>query len=85
MAKTDVERDGRRTAAPPGPADVGVEFLSTGSGGCHGRPPLRDRAGAGGCHVAHTEDLTRLDGAPWLLRTPGEPRWCCPTSPPPAA
>lgn len=26
---------------------------------------------AGGCHVSYTEDLTRLDGAPWMLRTPG--------------
>jgi hypothetical protein len=25
---------------------------------------------AGGCKVTYTEDLTRLDGAPWLLRTP---------------
>jgi hypothetical protein len=26
---------------------------------------------AGGCKVTYTEVLTRLDGAPWLLRTPG--------------
>ena len=29
---------------------------------------------AGGCHVTYTEDLTRLDGAPWILRTPGVSR-----------
>jgi len=26
---------------------------------------------ADGCKVTYTEDLTRLDGAPWMLRTPG--------------
>jgi hypothetical protein len=159
MAKTDVERDGRRTAwrnpvlgfegscrapaevvydlladlqshlewagnrqlettrlltltAPPGPAGVGVEFLSTGSDGKvaqwsdrsvvteatrpavfefvtegrrQGKPGRRPWLStavhrymiapeAGGCHVAYTEDLTRLDGAPWILRTPGVSR-----------
>src|SRR6266545_725391 len=29
---------------------------------------------AGGCHVTYTEDLTRLEGAPWILRTPGVSR-----------
>jgi hypothetical protein len=96
-------------AAPPGPAGVGVEFLSTGSDGKvarwsdrsvvteatrpevfefvtdgrrqgkPGRPPWLCTAvhryviepKAGGCKVTYTEDLTRLDGAPWMLRTPG--------------
>jgi hypothetical protein len=156
MVKTDVERDGRRTAwrnpvlrfegscrapaevvydlladlhshlewagqrqaettrlltleAPPGPAAVGVEFFSTGSDGKvaqwsdrsvvteatrpevfefvtdgrrqgkPGRPPWRCTAvhryviapEADGCKVTYTEDLTRLNGAPWILRTPG--------------
>jgi hypothetical protein len=97
-------------AAPPGPAGVGVEFLSTGSDGTlarwsdrsvvteatrpevfefvtdgrrqgtPGRRPwlatavhryvIAPEAG-GGCKVTYTEDLTRLDGAPWMLRTPG--------------
>jgi hypothetical protein len=95
--------------APPGPAGVGVEFLSTGSDGkvarwsdrsvvteatrpevfefvtdgCRqGKPGRRPwlctavhryviAPEAGGCKVAYTEDLTRLDGAPWMLRTPG--------------
>jgi hypothetical protein len=26
--------------------------------------------GANGCRVTYTEDLTRLDGAPWILRAP---------------
>jgi hypothetical protein len=156
MAKTDIERDGRRTAwrnpvlrlegscrapaevvydlladlpshlewagqrqgettrlltltAPPGPAGVGVEFRSTGSDGKAarwsdrsvvteatrpevfefvtdglrqgkpGRPPWRCTAvhryviapEAAGCRVTYTEDLNGLDGAPWILRTPG--------------
>ena len=25
----------------------------------------------GGCRVTFTQDLTRLDGAPWMLRAPG--------------
>jgi hypothetical protein len=29
---------------------------------------------AGGCQVTYTEDLTRLEGAPWVLRTPGVSR-----------
>ena len=29
---------------------------------------------AGGCKVTYTEDLTRLQGAPRMLRTPGVPR-----------
>jgi hypothetical protein len=29
---------------------------------------------AGGCQVTYTEDLTRLEGAPWILRTPGVSR-----------
>ena len=29
---------------------------------------------AGGCRVTYTEDLTRLDGAPWVLRSPGTSR-----------
>lgn len=96
-------------AAPPGPAGVGVEFLSTGSDGKvarwsdrsvvteatrpevfefvtdgrrqgkPGRRPWQCTAvhryviapDAGGCKVTYTEDLTRLDGAPWMLRTPG--------------
>ncbi len=159
MAKTDVERDGPRTAwrnpvlrfegscrasaevvydlladlqshldwagqrqlettrlltltAPPGPAGVGVEFLTTGSDGKvarwsdrsvvteatrpevfefvtdgrrqgkPGRQPWLATAvhryaiapQAGGCHVTYTEDLTRLEGAPWILRTPGVSR-----------
>ena len=159
MAKTDVERNGRRTAwrnpvfrfegscrvpaevvydlladlqnhlewagqrqhetkrlltleAPPGPAGVGVEFLTTGSDakvarwsdrsvvteatrpevfefvtegrrdGKPGRQPWLSTAvhryeiapEADGCHVTYTEDLTRLDGAPWILRTPGVSR-----------
>ena len=95
--------------APPGPAGVGVEFLSTGSDGKvarwsdrsvvteatrpevfefvtdgrrQGKPGLRPwlctavhryviAPEAGGCKVTYTEDLTRLDGAPWMLRTPG--------------
>jgi hypothetical protein len=159
MAKTDVERDGRRTAwrnpvlrfegscrapaevvydlladlqshlewagqrqlettrlltlaAPPGPAGVGVEFFSTGSDGKaarwsdrsvvteaarpevfefvtdgrrQGKPGRRPWLAtavhryvlapeAGGCQVTYTEDLTRLEGAPWILRTPGVSR-----------
>ena len=159
MAKTDVERDGRRTAwrnpvlrfegpcrapaevvydlladlrshlewagqrqgettrllmlaGPPGPAGVGVEFLSTGSDGKvaqwsdrsvvteatrpevfefvtdgqrQGKPGRRPWLAtavhryviapqAGGCRVTYTQDLTRLDGAPWILRTPGVSR-----------
>jgi hypothetical protein len=31
-------------------------------------------AEAGGCKVTYTEDLTRLEGAPRMLRTPGVPR-----------
>jgi hypothetical protein len=99
-------------AAPPGPAGVGVEFLSTGSDGKvarwsdrsvvteatrpevfefvtegrrQGRPGHRPWLSvavhryviapeAGGCRVSYTEDLTRLDGAPWILRTPGVSR-----------
>jgi hypothetical protein len=98
--------------APPGPAGVGVEFLSTGSDGRlarwsdrsvvteatrpevfefvtegrrQGKPGRRPwlatavhryviAPGAGGCWVAYTEDLTRLDGAPWVLRTRGVSR-----------
>ncbi len=26
---------------------------------------------AAGCHVTYTEDLTRFDGAPWVMRAPG--------------
>jgi hypothetical protein len=159
MAKTDVERDGRRTAwrnpvlrfegscrapaevvydlladlqshlewagqrqlqttrlltlaAPPGPAGVGVEFLSTGSDGKvarwsdrsvvteatrpavfefvtdgrrQGKPGRRPWLATAvhryviapetdGCQVTYTEDLTRLEGAPWMLRTPGVSR-----------
>ena len=159
MAKTHVERDGRRTAwrnpvlrfqgscraptevvydlladlqshlewagqrqlettrlltlaAPPGPAGVGVEFSTTGSDGKvarwsdrsvvteatrpevfefvtdgrrQGKPGRRPwlctavhryviAPEAGGCKVTYTEDLTRLDGAPWMLRTPGVSR-----------
>ena len=29
---------------------------------------------ADGCRVTYTEDLTRLEGAPWILRTPGVSR-----------
>jgi hypothetical protein len=29
---------------------------------------------AGGCRVTYTEDLTRLDGAPWIFRTTGPSR-----------
>lgn len=29
---------------------------------------------AGGCKVTYTEDLTRLQGAPRMLRTPGVPQ-----------
>ncbi len=29
---------------------------------------------ADGCQVTYTEDFTRLDGAPWILRTPGVSR-----------
>jgi hypothetical protein len=99
-------------AAPPGPAGVGVEFLSTGSDGKVARWSDRSvvteatrpkvfefvtdgrRQGtsarrpwlctavhryviapkAGGCQVTYTEDLTRLDGAPWMLRAPGVSR-----------
>jgi hypothetical protein len=156
MAKTDVERDGRRTGwrnpvlrfegacrapaevvydlladlqshlewagqrqrettrlltltAPPGPAGVGVEFLTTGSDGKvarwsdrsvvteatrpevfefvtdgrrQGKPGHRPWLAtavhryviapeAGGCRVTYTEDLARLAGAPWMLRTRG--------------
>ena len=99
-------------AAPPGPAGVGVEFLTTGSDGKvarwsdrsvvteatrpevfefvtdgrrQGKPGHRPWLAtavhryvlvpeAGGCQVTYTEDLTRLDGAPWILRTPGVSR-----------
>jgi Polyketide cyclase / dehydrase and lipid transport len=95
--------------APPGPAGVGVEFVTTGSDGkvatwtdrsvvteatraevfefvTDGR---RDgKAGSlpwlltathryvivpdgAGCRVTYTEELTRLDGAPWMLRARG--------------
>ena len=159
MAKTDVERDGHRTAwrnpvlrfegscrapaevvydlladlqshldwagqrqrettrlltlaAPPEPAGVGVEFHTTGSDGKlarwsersvvteatrpevfefvtdgrrQGKPGRRPWLAtavhryviapeAGGCQVTYTEDLTRLDGAPWIMRTPGVSR-----------
>jgi hypothetical protein len=95
--------------APPGPAEVGVEFLTTGSDGKSGRWSDRSvvteatrpevfefvtegqRHGklgarpwlltathryviapaAGGCRVTYTEDLTRLDGAPRIMRMPG--------------
>jgi hypothetical protein len=98
--------------APPGPAGVGVEFLSTGSDGrvarwsdrsvvteatrpevfefvtdgqrqgTPGRRPWSCTAvhryviapAAGGCQVSYTQDLTRLDGAPWMLRAPGVSR-----------
>jgi hypothetical protein len=98
--------------APPGPAGVGVVFLTTGSDGkvarwsdrsvvteatrpqvfefvTEGRrqgkpgsnPWLATAAHryviaseAGGCHVTYTEDITRLDGAPWIMRTPGVSR-----------
>jgi hypothetical protein len=161
MAKTHVERDGRRTAwrnpvlrfqgscraptevvydlladlqshlewagqrqlettrlltlaAPPGPAGVGVEFFTTGSDGKvarwsdrsvvteatrpeafefvtdgqrHGKPGRRPWLAtavhrymiapqAGGCQVTYTEDLTRLEGAPWILRTPASAGSC---------
>jgi hypothetical protein len=29
---------------------------------------------AGGCRVTYTQDLARLDGAPWMLRAPGVSR-----------
>ena len=96
-------------AAPPGPAGVGVEFLSTGSDGKlarwsdrsviteatrpevfefvtdgrrQGKPDRQPWMAtavhryvitpeAGGCRVTYTEDLTRLDGAPWIMRAPG--------------
>jgi uncharacterized protein YndB with AHSA1/START domain len=95
--------------APPGPAGVGVEFLTTGSDGKAAtwsdrsviteatRPEVFEfvtegqrhgKAGstpwlltathryvitptAGGCRVTYTEDLTRLDHAPRIMRTPG--------------
>jgi hypothetical protein len=98
--------------APPGPARIGVEFLSTGSDGKtarwsdrsvvteatrpevfefvtegrrQGKPGRRPwlctavhryaiAPEAGGCQVTYTEALTRLDGAPWILRTPGVSR-----------
>jgi hypothetical protein len=98
--------------APPGPAGVGVEFLSTGSDGKvarwsdrsvvteatrpqvfefvtdgqrQGKPGRRPwlctavhryviAAAGDGCRVTYTQDLTRLDGAPWILRTPGVSR-----------
>ena len=95
--------------APPGPAGVGTEFMSTGSDGKiarwydrsvvteatrpeifefvtegrrEGKPGSRPWLStavhryviapeAGGCRVTYTEDLTRLEGAPWILRAPG--------------
>ncbi|HKQ02003.1 MAG TPA: hypothetical protein VJ735_16895 [Actinomycetes bacterium] len=95
--------------APPAPAGVGAEFLSTGSDGKvarwsdrsvvteatrpavfefvtdgrrQGKPGRRPwlatavhryviEPEAGGCRVTYTEDLTRLDGAPWIMRAPG--------------
>jgi hypothetical protein len=99
-------------AAPPGPAGVGVEFLSTGSdgkvarwsdrsvvteatrpevfefvtdGARQGKPGRRPWLAtavhryviapeASSCHVTYTENLTRLEGAPWIVRTPGVSR-----------
>jgi hypothetical protein len=95
--------------APPAPAGVGAEFLSTGSDGKvarwsdrsvvteatrpavfefvtegrrQGEPGRRPwlatavhryviEPEAGGCRVTYTEVLTRLDGAPWIMRAPG--------------
>jgi hypothetical protein len=59
------------------------EFVTDGRRqGKPGRPPWLCTAvhryviapAAGGCRVTYTEDLTRLDGAPWILRTPGVSR-----------
>jgi hypothetical protein len=36
---------------------------------------------AGGCRVTYTEDLTRLHGAPWMLRTPGVTGSCSGSAP----
>jgi hypothetical protein len=56
------------------------EFVTDGRRqGKPGRPPWLATAvhryviapEAIGCRVTYTEDLTRLDGAPWILRTPG--------------
>ena len=98
--------------APPGPAGVGVEFVSTGSDGKvarwsdrsvvteaarpqvfefvtdgrrQGKPGRRPwlctaihryviTPQADGSKVTYTQDLTRLEGAPWILRTPGVSR-----------
>ena len=95
--------------APPGPAGVGVEFVTTGSDGKVAtwsdrsvvteatRPSVFEFVTDGrrdgkpgttpwlltaahryvivpegtGCRVVYTEDLTRLEGAPWVLRARG--------------